>query len=96
MCREEPNTSMDARTLYGLSIALIFAGLLIIVVAILLLFLSSVKGEGKIRGGGAVIIGPFPIIFGTDKESIKTVLLLSLVLTILLVIVMLIFYLILR
>ena len=29
------------------------------------------------------MIGPFPIIFGTDKESIKIVLLLSIMLTIL-------------
>jgi len=87
---------MDAETLYGLGIVLIFAGMLIILAAILLLFLSSVKREGKVKGGGAIIIGPFPIIFGTDKESVKTILLLSLALTILLVIVMVIFYLISR
>ena len=87
---------MDAGTLYGLGIALIFAGMLVILVAILLLFLSSVKGEEKTKGGGAIIIGPFPIIFGTDKESVKTILLFSIALTVLLVIVMVIFYLISR
>lgn len=79
--------------LYGLGIGLIIAGMLVVLVAIILLFLSSVRGEGKVRGSGAIIIGPFPIIFGSDKESIKTVLLLSLTLTILLIIVMVIFYL---
>jgi uncharacterized protein (TIGR00304 family) len=87
---------MNAGTLQGLDIALIFAGMLAILVAIFLLFLSSIKGEGKAKGGGAIIIGPFPIIFGTDKESVKTVLLLSLTLTILLIIVMVIFYLVFR
>jgi len=87
---------MDAGTLYGLGIALIFAGMLVILVAILLLFLSNVKGEEKVKGGGAIIIGPFPIIFGTDIESVKTVLLLSLTLTILLIIAMVIFYLVFR
>ena len=87
---------MDAEKLYGLGIVLIFAGMLVILVAILLLFLSNVKGEGKVKGGGAIIIGPFPIIFGTDKESVKTVLLLSLMLTILFIIVMVIFYLVFR
>ena len=87
---------MDAGTLYGLGIGLILAGMLVVLVAIILLFLSSVRREGKVRGGGAIIIGPFPIIFGTDKESIKTVLLLSLTLTILLIIVMVIFYLLFR
>lgn len=84
---------MDARTLYGLGIALTFAGMLVILVAIMLLFISSVRGKGKVKGGGAIIIGPFPIIFGTDKESIKTVLLLSITLTILLMIVIMTFYL---
>ncbi|MDH5483137.1 MAG: DUF131 domain-containing protein [Candidatus Bathyarchaeota archaeon] len=86
---------MDTRTLYGLGVSLVFAGVLIILVAILWFFVSSVK-EGKIRGGGAVIIGPFPIIFGTDKESTKTVLLLSLTLTIVLIIAMIVFYLLFR
>jgi uncharacterized membrane protein len=83
---------MDAQTLYGLGIALIFTGMFIILVAILLLFISNIKGEGKAKGGGAIIIGPFPIIFGTGKKSVKTILLLSIALTILLVIVMVISY----
>jgi uncharacterized protein (TIGR00304 family) len=87
---------MDAETLYGLGIALIFTGIIITLIAVILLFISSVREKGKVKGGGVIIIGPFPIIFGTDKESIKTVLLLSLTLTILLVIVMVIFYLVFR
>lgn len=86
---------IDAETLYALGIALIFVGMLILVIAILSLSISSIK-KGKIRGGGAIIIGPIPIIFGTDKKSLKTVLLLSLILTILLVIAMVIYYLVLR
>ena len=85
--------AMDAGTLYSLGIFLIFAGLIVILVAVLMLFISSVRGKGKARSGGAIIIGPFPIIFGTDKESIKTVLLLSITLTILLIVMMVIFYL---
>jgi uncharacterized membrane protein len=67
--------------------------MLVVLVAFLLFFLSSVKGEGKDKGGGAIIIGPFPIIFGTDKESVKTILLHSIAISALLVIVMVIFYL---
>ena len=84
---------MDVGTFYGLGITLIFTGMLIILVAILLLFVTSIKGKEKAEGGGAIIIGPFPIIFGTDKKSIKTVLLLSITLTILLIVMMVIFYL---
>ena len=87
---------MDAETLYGLGIALIFAGILVVLVAIILLFISSVKRKGKVKGGGAIIIGPLPIVFGTDKESIKTVLLLSITLTILLIIIIVVSYLVFR
>jgi uncharacterized protein (TIGR00304 family) len=85
----------DAGVLFVLGMALIFVGMLIIVLAVLLLSVLGAK-KGKIRGGGAVIIGPVPIIFGTDKKSLKTVLLLSLALTVLLVVAMVVYYLLLR
>ncbi|NIQ06235.1 MAG: DUF131 domain-containing protein, partial [Candidatus Korarchaeota archaeon] len=44
------------------------------------------------RGGGAVIIGPFPIVFGTDKESVRTLLLLSIALIVLLLVFMAFYY----
>jgi uncharacterized protein (TIGR00304 family) len=91
-CKLEPKESMDANTLYGLGITLIFAGMLIIVAAIILLSISSAKREGKVKGGGAIIIGPIPIIFGTDKKSLKTVLLLSLLLTIFLIVATVVIY----
>ncbi|MEM2319370.1 MAG: DUF131 domain-containing protein [Candidatus Bathyarchaeia archaeon] len=75
---------MDAGTFYSLGIALIFIGVLIVLVAFLLLFMAGFK-EKTVRGGGAVIIGPFPIIFGTDKESVKTLLWLSITLTVILI-----------
>lgn len=78
-----------------MGIALIFAGILIIILAVLLLSIRS-AGKGKFKGGGAVIIGPVPIIFGTDKKSLKTVLVLSLVLTVLLLVVIIVQYLLLR
>jgi len=86
---------IDSATLYALGIALIFFGVLIIVVAVVLLSISGVK-KGKVKGGGAILIGPIPIIFGTDMKSLKTVLLLSLVLTVMLVVAMVVYYLLLR
>ena len=78
-----------------MGIVLILAGVVIIAVAV---FLLSVRGagKGKVRGGGAVIIGPIPIIFGTDKKSLRTILVLSLVLTVLLLVVIIVQYLSLR
>ena len=86
---------IDSAALHALGIALIFVGVLIIIVAVVLLSISGAK-KGKVKGGGAIIIGPIPIIFGTDKKSPKTVLLLSLALTVLLVVVMILYYLLLR
>jgi uncharacterized protein (TIGR00304 family) len=83
---------VDAGVLYLAGIALIFVGIIIIIVAVLSLSVRS-SGKRKIRGGGAVIIGPIPIIFGTDRKSLKTILLLSIALTILLIVVMIINYL---
>jgi len=84
----------DSAFLYALGVALIFLGILVIVAAVLLSVLAG--GKGKVKGGGAVIIGPVPIIFGTDTKSLKTVLLLSLALTVMLVVAMVLYYLLLR
>ena len=86
---------IDYATLYTLGIALVLAGLLIIIVAFILLSISSAK-KGKVKGGGAIIIGPVPIIFGTDRQSLKSILLLSLTLTAMLVGAIILYYLLLK
>ncbi len=79
----------EAGVLYSVGVALILVGIFIIVLAVIVFSLRR-DGKSKVRGGGAVIIGPIPIIFGTDKKSLKTVVSLSLALTILLLVVMVI------
>jgi len=86
---------INSAVLYALGIALVFVGVLIMVIAVILLSISGAK-KGKVKGGGAIMIGPIPIIFGTDKESLRTVLLLSLALTVMLVVAMILYYLLLR
>jgi uncharacterized protein (TIGR00304 family) len=55
--------------------------------AILVLIVSAVKGDGlKTKGGGVVIIGFIPIIFGTDKQPAKLILVLSIALVALLIV----------
>jgi uncharacterized protein (TIGR00304 family) len=68
---------MTSQSLFNAGIALIFAGFAIVFIAVILLFLTSVNSKVKVRGGGAVVIGPFPIVFGTDKESVRTLLILT-------------------
>jgi uncharacterized protein (TIGR00304 family) len=67
---------VDAAVLYTLGLVLVFVGVAIIIIAVVLLSVSGVR-KGKVKGGGAILIGPIPIVFGTDKKSLKTVLLLS-------------------
>jgi uncharacterized protein (TIGR00304 family) len=84
--------ALGGETLYELGIIIIFIGVIIVFAAFVLLFLSSIK-SGRARGGGALIIGPFPIVFGSDKESVKTILWLSIVLIVLLFIFSIVLYL---
>jgi uncharacterized membrane protein len=71
---------VDANSLYAIGVIMILAGIIVVVAAFALLFISHFKG-GEVRGGGALIIGPFPIVFGTDEKAVKAVLLLSIALT---------------
>jgi len=83
---------MDQAAFNMVGIILVFTGFVIAFIAVLLMIFMSVRGRGRVRGGGAVIIGPFPIIFGTDKESVKVLLLLSIALIVLILIVMALSY----
>lgn len=83
---------MDTQTLFSLGTTLAFAGMLIIIVATAVIVLSKNRKKGNVKGAGAIIIGPIPIFFGTDKESLKTVLMISIVLTALLIILILVLH----
>ncbi|MFQ6086600.1 MAG: DUF131 domain-containing protein [Candidatus Bathyarchaeia archaeon] len=74
--------------LWNIGVVLILAGFFVTFIATVLLFFTAFKGKGKVKGGGAIIIGPFPIVFGTDKESVRILLLLSIVLIALLLVLM--------
>jgi uncharacterized protein (TIGR00304 family) len=82
---------LDLTIFYVLGIALILVGIFVIVAAIIL---SSRGGEkkDKVHGAGVIMIGPIPIIFGTDKQSVKAVLALALALTIVVLIILVLYY----
>jgi len=62
-----------------LGFLLVFLGMLLIMAGT---FLQAAKSprDTEVRSGGVVLIGPIPIIFGSDTESVKTVLLLAVLL----------------
>ena len=83
---------MDLAVFYALGIALIVVGIIVIITAIIIASARGV-GKGKVEGAGVIMIGPIPIIFGTDKKSVKTVLALALALVIALIVAMLVYWL---
>ena len=66
--------------LASLGLALIVLGFIVTFIAVLVMFIKSVSLRGKTRGGGLIMIGPIPIIFGTDKETMKILIVLAIVL----------------
>ncbi len=89
---------MNLEVFYAVGTALVIAGIIVIVAAIIT---ASARGaqkgkESKVKAAGVIMIGPIPIIFGTDKKSVKTVLALALALVVAAIIAMVVFYWLLR
>jgi len=76
-------------------LALVVIGI-IIIVAVMILTCTDGAKKGKVRGGGIIMIGPIPIIFGTDKKSIENILILALGIIIMVLITTLVYYWLLR
>ncbi len=86
---------MDLGIFYAIGLGLIFVGIIVIIVAIILVSFRSSTKE-RVKGAGVIMIGPIPIIFGTDKKSVKTILVLAITLIAALIIAMLVYYWLLR
>jgi len=73
--------------LAALGILLVFAGFAVILVAMILSASAKPSTEGRVRGGGVVMIGPIPLVFGSDMKwaSVAIVLALALILVTLVV-----------
>lgn len=67
---------------------MIIFGFVLAVAATILLAFRSARGSEKTRAAGVLLIGPIPIIFGTDKDSVKGLMILAVVLILVVLIVM--------
>ncbi|MFQ6075472.1 MAG: DUF131 domain-containing protein [Candidatus Bathyarchaeia archaeon] len=65
--------------LFTLGLALTILGAAITLMATMLMAFRSFR-EGRARGGGVVMIGPLPIIFGSDAKAVKWLIVLTIVL----------------
>ena len=59
---------------------LVIAGFILAFVAVILLAIKSRGSGGQTRGGGVLLIGPIPIVFGSDRESVRTLMILVIIL----------------
>jgi len=65
-----------------IGLAIIFAGFLVVFLGIVMSGKSSEDGENRtgMRGGGVIMIGPIPIIFGSDAKWASAAIILAIVL----------------
>jgi len=80
---------LGQNVLTALGLTFIILGFIVTFIAVLVIFIKSVSLRRKTRGGGLIMIGPIPIIFGTDKEAVKVLIILAFALMIFAVILML-------
>lgn len=66
-----------------LGVILIIIGIIVVLAAFTREGLSSGEDKREIRGGGVIMIGPIPLIFGTDRKSATTAIILALILVVL-------------
>jgi uncharacterized protein (TIGR00304 family) len=67
---------MEILTLTAL---LIMAAFFLIIVGMLLLLLHGLREGGKVEGGGVLVIGPFPIVFGTNQRIARDLMIIALI-----------------
>ena len=65
--------------LIQVGLILVFVGLGVIVVSMV----SQTKSGGEVKGGGVVLVGPIPIVFGSDAKWATIAIVLAIVLILL-------------
>ena len=71
---------MNEISVVTIGFGLVLVGIVLALVAVILLATRSADAGTKTRGGGILLIGPIPIIFGTDRESVKILVILAIIL----------------
>ena len=83
------NEVFGEMTLVTVGLVFIFLGFMVVFLAALLVLRKGAPFRGRTRGGALIMIGPIPIVFGTDKETVKILLILSMILVVIVLVVML-------
>ena len=80
---------MNPTSITDLGFLLIIFGFALAFIGMIFLAVRSSRDSGSGRGAGVLLIGPIPIIFGSDRQSLKLVMILAIVLVFLVLLVML-------
>jgi uncharacterized protein (TIGR00304 family) len=75
---------LDVTQLYSVGIIIVIVGVVIMVLTILASL--GKNGNAQMKGAAVIMIGPIPIVFGSDKKAVKTILALALALTVALIV----------
>ncbi len=67
-----------------LAVLLVLIGIILVFIGILR---ESTREESEVEAGGVVIIGPIPIVVGSNQRIAKSLLVLAIVLTVILVLI---------
>ena len=58
--------------LYVIGFLMFALGIVLCVVGALIMVLRSMRAaSGQVRGGGVILVGPVPIVFGTGRDAAK-------------------------
>ena len=80
---------MSSNQVAGIASALVIMGFILAAIAVIIMAASGVALNGKHRAAGILLIGPIPIMFGTDRESVKILAVLAVVLILIVLVFML-------
>ncbi len=72
---------MLTQSMILIGMLLVFLGMMVIIIDMMLHYARG-GGESRVRGGGVVIVGPVPIVFGTDKKMVVTAAIIGALLTV--------------
>lgn len=65
-------------SLYIIGFFMFMLGMILCIIGVLWMILKS-SSSSRVSGGGLVMIGPFPIIFGTSKDVTKWMFIIALI-----------------
>ncbi len=72
-----------------LGFALVIFGFFLAFVAVVVWAVKAGRRDGSSRSAGLIMIGPIPIVFGSDKSSVKVLMILAVVLIVIFLVFML-------